>query len=517
MPTLRRLMVEGAWGELTSTIPALTPPAWASLVSGTNPGKHGIYHFRHTSAGDYYQRRLNTSRDIHAPAIWQRLASHDKRVGVINVPLCHPVYAVNGFITTDAFAPDAKRVQTHPPELAAKFFGDYIVDVEHYPTALPGTANYESEVLRFIDENERVLVSQANTAICLTQSRPWEFMMVAWMATDRLGHFCWKYADPSFESSLRTDAERRLATRTREVFRRIDSEITRLLEVAGEDCTVMLVSDHGFGPAPQKFYHAARWLLDEGYLRLLPAWHWQRIVHGYLPRSLKGRLGGPIDSKYGLVDWTRTRAWAEPLGSRAVAVRINRRGFYPTGIVSESDAAALSDELSRKFLALRTTDGATVVAQVHRGADLYHGNRANAAPDIVLVLAKPFDVPASFRRDVLAPSWIVPNLHVLRDGGHEPEGVFLAHGRNVKPAGQLPARPITAIAPTVLVALGLPLDEDLDSEPIAGIFDEEFLREHPPRRASQAGSASVSTAQPEYTQEDQAAVEERLRNLGYVD
>jgi predicted AlkP superfamily phosphohydrolase/phosphomutase len=44
MPVLRRLRDEGAWGVLNSTIPALTPPAWASLVTGTNPCKHGIYH-----------------------------------------------------------------------------------------------------------------------------------------------------------------------------------------------------------------------------------------------------------------------------------------------------------------------------------------------------------------------------------------------------------------------------------------------------------------------------------------
>ena len=72
MPTLRRLMKEGSWGNLESTIPALTPPAWASLVTGTNPGKHGIYHFRHTPAGDYYQRRLNTSRDIRSPSEFRR-------------------------------------------------------------------------------------------------------------------------------------------------------------------------------------------------------------------------------------------------------------------------------------------------------------------------------------------------------------------------------------------------------------------------------------------------------------
>src|SRR2546428_4214398 len=100
MPTLRRFLSEGAWGNLDSTIPALTPPAWASLITGTNPGKHGIYHFRHTTCGDYYARRLNASRDVHAPTLWQRLNQHGKRTGVFNVPMSSPVYPVNGFITS---------------------------------------------------------------------------------------------------------------------------------------------------------------------------------------------------------------------------------------------------------------------------------------------------------------------------------------------------------------------------------------------------------------------------------
>src|SRR5688572_13642979 len=94
MPTLQKLIAEGSWGVLNSTIPALTPPAWASLVTGVNPGKHGIYHFRHTPAGDYYQRRLNISRDIRVPTVWQQAGQSGKPVGVINVPLSYPVYPV---------------------------------------------------------------------------------------------------------------------------------------------------------------------------------------------------------------------------------------------------------------------------------------------------------------------------------------------------------------------------------------------------------------------------------------
>ena len=164
MPTLQRLMREGAWGTLDSTIPALTPPAWTSLVTGTNPGKHGIYHFRHTPPGDYYQRRLNNARDIRSLTLWQRLGAYGKRVGIINVPLCHPVYPVNGFMTSDPFAPEAPLVSVYPPELAAEF-RDFVADVTEYPTAQPTSKNYAKQILRFIEHNEEILLLDRKSVV----------------------------------------------------------------------------------------------------------------------------------------------------------------------------------------------------------------------------------------------------------------------------------------------------------------------------------------------------------------
>jgi predicted AlkP superfamily phosphohydrolase/phosphomutase len=518
MPTLRRLMSEGAWGNLNSTIPALTPPAWTSLVTGTNPGKHGIYHFRHTPPGDYYQRRLNTSRDIHSPTLWQRLGAHGKQVGVINVPLSHPVYPVNGFMTSDAFAPEPV-VRTHPPELTAEL-KDYIVDVMNYPTALPGTASYEQQMLAFIDENERVLLSQVDAAVRLMRTKPWQFFMIALMATDRLGHYCWKFSDPALAGSLVTDEQKRIGVRCRAVYRQLDAQIARLNDAAGADCALVIVSDHGFGPVPSAFFHTNRWLSQRGYLHLLPAWHWKRALHGYLPRSWKAKLRTPVDTKYGLVDWRRTKVWADPLESRAVAIRVNRAGLYPEGIVAESECESLLSNLVRELAEERTAHGEKVMAEIHRGSALFHGPQAEGAPDLVCILDKPFDVPASFRRDVRASGLIVPNRHVLRDGGHEPEGIFLLHGPNIRVAGQLPSQSIVSIAPTVLQLFGLPIADDIDGQPITAALTADFLQAHPPRRESAPGATPVtgpSSGQPEYSETDSAKVEERLRQLGYLD
>ncbi|MBI3849509.1 MAG: alkaline phosphatase family protein [Verrucomicrobia bacterium] len=517
MPVLRRMRDEGAWGVLNSTIPALTPPAWASLVTGTNPGKHGIYHFRHAPAGDYYQRRLNNSRDVASPTLWQRLNRHGKRVGVFNVPLSYPVYPVDGFITSDALSPEATGLSTYPPELAADF-KDFVIDVLNYPGALPGTANYAREMLAFIDENERVLIHHADVALRLMKTQSWQFFMVVWLVLDRLQHYCWKFSDPALEGELKTEEEKQIGARVRLLFRQLDAQIGRLVEQAGEDCALAIVSDHGFGPMPGAFFHSNRWLEQQGYLRLLPAWHWKRVVHGNFPRVWKHRFGLPIDSKFGFVDWRKTKVWADPLESRAVGIRINCAGRYPEGIVPESEWKSLRERIATELATLKSQDGGKQFAEIHLGEDLYRGAHADSGPDLVAILSKPFDVPPSFRRDLRSRELISSNHQVLRDGGHEPEGIVLLRGANVNAGTKLSPQPIESIAATVLQLFGLPIGDDIDAEPILAALNEEFLRAYPPRRESEtARPASPSSSQPEYSDKDSALVEERLRKLGYLD
>src|SRR3990170_4457322 len=69
LPTFARLMREGAWGPLASTIPPSTPIAWTSMITGVYPGKHGIFGFVKRLPRSY-DLDVVTSRDRRRPAIW---------------------------------------------------------------------------------------------------------------------------------------------------------------------------------------------------------------------------------------------------------------------------------------------------------------------------------------------------------------------------------------------------------------------------------------------------------------
>jgi len=53
MPTFRRLMEEGSFSPLGTTIPPQSPVAWSSFITGLDPGGHGIFDFVHRNPEDY--------------------------------------------------------------------------------------------------------------------------------------------------------------------------------------------------------------------------------------------------------------------------------------------------------------------------------------------------------------------------------------------------------------------------------------------------------------------------------
>src|SRR3990172_11642135 len=50
MPTFKKLIEKGYFGQLGTTMPPQSPVAWSSFITGTNPGGHGIYDFIHRDA-----------------------------------------------------------------------------------------------------------------------------------------------------------------------------------------------------------------------------------------------------------------------------------------------------------------------------------------------------------------------------------------------------------------------------------------------------------------------------------
>lgn len=97
------------------SIPPYTPPAWTSIFTGVNPGKHGIFGFYVVEQGEEgFSIRVASSRDVMYPRVFEIAAMKGLRSVVINVPLTYPVsqlLAARNLVLVSDWSPPA----VHPP------------------------------------------------------------------------------------------------------------------------------------------------------------------------------------------------------------------------------------------------------------------------------------------------------------------------------------------------------------------------------------------------------------------
>jgi hypothetical protein len=102
-------------------------------------------------------------------------------------------------------------------------------------------------------------------------------------------------------------------------------------------------------------------------------------------------------------------------------------------------------------------------------------------------------------------------------GRHHMTGVFIAAGPAFRAGGRVEGMSVLDVAPTALAVMGIPVPEDMDGRPFAGIVREEHLRRFPIARVpSYDGLASRGAAEDGPADENES-IREQLKSLGYID
>ena len=95
LPTFKKLIEQGAYARLQSTIPPLSLPSWPSIYTGKNPGKTGIYNFVQMQPDSYETEMV----DWKIPdTVWSLLSDKGKKVAMINNYFTYPPDEVNGIM-----------------------------------------------------------------------------------------------------------------------------------------------------------------------------------------------------------------------------------------------------------------------------------------------------------------------------------------------------------------------------------------------------------------------------------
>jgi len=113
-PHLKALKKNGSYSLLQTTIPAQSPIAWASFITGVWPAKHGIYDFISRNPENYALDLTFSDPDknnLKLPPFWTQLESKNTPITVLFLPDMFPPIPVKGKILAGMGVPDITGTQ----------------------------------------------------------------------------------------------------------------------------------------------------------------------------------------------------------------------------------------------------------------------------------------------------------------------------------------------------------------------------------------------------------------------
>ncbi len=534
LPTLARIMREGAYGDLTTVIPPMTAPAWTSFMTGVNPGKHGIIDFVQRRAGSYAIAPINGSHR-RARSLWDIAGAAGRRVGAINVPLTYPPEKVNGFMVTGMLTPSEANAPgtrapgtaryTYPPELAGELdraVGGYRIHMK--PSYARGNIG------EFLDDLKVLTRKQVAATRYLMRGYAWDLLAVVYRGPDGVQHAACHATDPVHPLYTPQHAER-YGRAILDVYRQVDGHLAELMDLLDEDTTLVLMSDHGYGPL-HAFIYVNNWLMRWGMMRVrrapLSRLRWLAFHLGLSPVEVydvllrlglgslkgavtKGKNRGLLASfflSFADVDWSRTTAYAVGNGGQ---IFVNLRGREPQGIVAPGAEyeRVVAEIVERLHEMTDPRTGERIELDIYRRDELYAGEHVDLLPDVVFLprdlRRMPFGEYEFGSNKLVGPSWSI-------SGTHRMNGVVMFWGPGVQPGRELHGAKIIDLAPTILALLDVEIPGHMDGR----VLDEAFREGTMTPRWGAAEGGGVNGERVHLSASEQAEIAARLRGLGYV-
>jgi predicted AlkP superfamily phosphohydrolase/phosphomutase len=436
LPTIGRIMDEGTYRPLFSTIPPITVPAWMSMMTSKDGGQLGMYGFRNRKSHDYEALYTVNASNVKHKTIWNYLSRNRLSSLIFGIPLTYPPKPLNGVMVSSFLTPDKSVQFTYPDEVKAELDaaaeGDYIIDVKNFRT-----------------DNKDWLLDQIYV---MTRRRfkafrhfyaegDFDFAMVVEMGIDRIHHGFWRYMAKDHRLY---EPGNKYENAIHDYYVHLDEEVAKTLELADDDTEVMIVSDHGAKTMVGAIC-INEWLQREGYLTL--------------KEQPKERTRLTPD----MIDWSKTKAWGE--GGYYSRIFMNVKGREPQGTIPADEYQEFRDVLLDKLEHIEDEDGNCIGTIVFRPQDIY-AEIVNIPPDLIVHLGG-----LDWRS---AGSVGLGAVHLYEndtgpdDANHAQEGIFITSMKLEEPVAQKNPYSIFDIAPTVLDYFGIDIPEDMIGETLLG-------------------------------------------------
>lgn len=438
-PFLADRAAAGAFGPAASTIPPVSTAAWTTITTGAGIGKHGVVDFRRREMANYgfaQPGRLVNAADVRVPRLYDLAGRAGLRSFVLNLPVTFPAAAVNGVLVTGVLTPPGSDRGYWPPDFR-KHLAQYAYDLDE-----PVPDDLDALCRRL----EELAASRARVAAAAFARERFDLAIVVFTGPDRLFH---RFYDDAYAWADPDDVPAAAAS----YFKALDAACEKVYETFGADATLVVCSDHGFGPGPDKAFFVNRLLKREGLLsvRADPASFAANFVLGGI-KKMFGR-GRPVP-----VDWSRTAAYGFPFYMRWGGVALNVVGEQPKGAVEPAERSVAADAV--KQLLLGDAAGREgLVEWVKTRDELYAGPAATGLPHLIF----------QGRRDVVVTEGkgpgplVAPYRNAAKKGEHAVEAAALVAGPGIPAGGSLDIR-LEDVAATAADYLGVDW-RSMDGEP----------------------------------------------------
>ncbi len=362
MPNFKELRKEGTFTKMNSSMPPISSISWSSMITGKNPGQHGVYGFTELIPGSY-NMSFPDFRSLDSPTYWQM--HNDKKSIIINVPTTYPAQKMNGFHVSGFVSPDLEKAVYPKNEL------DYLKEIG-YKVDVDSEKAHKSLRL-FLDD----LFDTLEKRIKLYRKKwkeDWDIFKLVFTGSDRLGHFMWN----AFE-----DKDHKHHEEFKEYFRKVDEIIGEIAEKHSGQLAIL--SDHGMEDIETNVY-LNKFLQEKGFLVL-----------------------NQEKERYKQIQ-EETTAFAMDPGR----IYIHKKDKYPNGSVTKEKEKEVINELKNALNEFKY-DGRDVVKEVYERDEIYSGDNFEDAPDLVALPNKGLRFRGKIEAQELFETDVFSGKHTYED------------------------------------------------------------------------------------------------------
>lgn len=533
LPTLRGLMRHGVYGRLQSSVNCSPISAWSSLLTGVNPGKHGVWSLNTIIPGTYDFAPPH-ARMLRAPTLSQLLTERGLEVGTLFVPMTFPAReaewsTVAGWlcpsIEVEGFAWPARLL-----DMARRALGDIPLDVDL--SGLVAAGRYDAA----FELAARALRTKCDFALEVLADRHWDMLAVNFVETDRLQRWCWHLIDRA-HPAYRPEVSARYGGSIEQIYVEADRALARLAAALQPQDQLLVLSTYGmgvrtgastcvpgalellgllqhYGPAGDAWHRLGR-LLSAGAGGL---WHLiRRLLPGPLARRLprsdsSGERASRVERVTG-IDYERSIFLPTPGGH----IVINLVGEFPRGHLSPEVAARYVDEIARALAsAIDPANGRQPLEALLRREQVCSGPYLNRIPHLI-TRWRPGSVVSGLAltgRD--GHVHVVPAHHRhMSSAAPTSQGILVAAGAGLRRSVRVEGARLEDVTATVLHLCGQPIPTYFDGRVLHQCLQPAFLQELPVRRVERDLPKIIDD--PARAEQLSSVVREHLIARGYTD